>query len=1416
MANPSDQEFINRIMDAESSGRRYDKNGKLLQGPKTKHGTAKGEMQVIDKTNLDPGFGVEPAKNKSPDERARVGKEYAQAMLNRYNNQQHAAMAYNWGPGNVDKWLAKGQEAPIPEETANYVVRVTGSPIQTAKKAEPTPSFAAAAPAPAAAAGAPKAPVTPPVRKAEAAPTEDIKSRIAALGPNYQYAMALSYLAGNTDEDDPTIQEYRNRREDDAAQTAFLNEPAAPVALSDVELKVRSPFQEPVTAARGGLIHRAGGSPEEGEEVASDSDTMASNTDPETGRVVTTKYGEQTPVYSFQGKDYPAAQGANLPPSRSKQALEAYVQAMVPDANVREKYPLSDSVRGFISRKDPSTINLSPILSPGSREETMLHEAEHSMDSRGGDLLGRPNIKGMDNNYRAYYLMGSRWAPINMTVKNLVDNKDELEKFFGRPLDNSYFRKETYTNVAKDGDPSALFSEQLATLSALEQQTGKFLTHDPKMRELIFPSNPLYNNTSMMAVYDALTGPRQTRMDARDMPPHTPVPSYLYEEPGSMARFFRKHTTSPNEYGIPIKRADGSPEEGEGSPEYSFMGVPRTDNEHKLYPKTERMNPVVKAVKSGVDTFNRFIDSGPSVGSVVGDVVGAIPFVGPDLRKSMEDSTVTLPTRYTRSPTNPNVAVGVETSKVPVTDALNSVKMSDLVGGTGVSNVLGSVGKGYAPSPLDVLDTVGAGAVGYKAAKAGVKTAKKASDMLRELKAPAQVAADIEPALDAATPAAASLSAMATQRGATSTPFFSPLDAYAQTLTGPVTAAEFIKQVQNKGFRAYDVERAKEAMQKLGTGQVSRSQILDSLDETYHPESFITKVAEPGTVGYTHPEIDNVFNGRYPSDPALSWTMVNGSGKSPPQGVISLHLPVTDQMREARQVQISLENLRSFKLSLINPSVTSNSVMTSAEKAASLIKDIYGEKSEAALDAMESVDLIRRKQEQIVPYLEQLPEYLKLQQEFKYPMAKADAKLFSQKYEQEGKILDQQYPNLSGTERAQIITKNTVAKLRDETRKKLMVFFEKHNVLNREVKTMFKDAVDADQAIGEGKGFYSGLDSYADLAFKQADNVINRDLQDFHTATGSEFARLKHQLPDYLVPDLGHGDLYSSKLPEGEGYTHMMLHHSHETNPVAFSRFTDHTVDFNGNKMEGMYVTELQSDLYKRLKQRGAVGKSAVDDAPKIAKIKQEQQDIDSQIKILREEHESYAKYGENPNTISYEVTGAKLRDLQNELLNKDILISDIKNKKYDVAPAYAGMENSPQVIQQLAAKNAVLAGVKRGKNFVAFPGVESDQAKLYEKMPRNIDEILRDLGPGFEHQIVRLPLPEGVDSTKMYKLMKAKSVEYPTDQNGIPITTQPLTMLSHAIVWNPEAAARILKQGVRFRHGGSVERQSDDNRRYL
>lgn len=85
---------------------------------------AMGPMQVMPQTAADPGFGVMPARDNSPQELQRVGQDYLQAMNNRYQgNSQNALMAYNWGPGNVDKMLA-GQPMQVPAETQAYVPKV--------------------------------------------------------------------------------------------------------------------------------------------------------------------------------------------------------------------------------------------------------------------------------------------------------------------------------------------------------------------------------------------------------------------------------------------------------------------------------------------------------------------------------------------------------------------------------------------------------------------------------------------------------------------------------------------------------------------------------------------------------------------------------------------------------------------------------------------------------------------------------------------------------------------------------------------------------------------------------------------------------------------------------------------------------------------------------------------------------------------------------------------------------------------------------------------------------------------------------------------------------------------------------------------------------------------------------------------
>jgi hypothetical protein len=106
------------IMQKESGGRRYDKDGNLLTSSKG----AQGEMQVMPGTAKDPGFGIKAARNDSPDELRRVGDEYASMLLTRYQDPKLAMIAYNMGPGATDKWLAAGADIKkLPKETQGYI-----------------------------------------------------------------------------------------------------------------------------------------------------------------------------------------------------------------------------------------------------------------------------------------------------------------------------------------------------------------------------------------------------------------------------------------------------------------------------------------------------------------------------------------------------------------------------------------------------------------------------------------------------------------------------------------------------------------------------------------------------------------------------------------------------------------------------------------------------------------------------------------------------------------------------------------------------------------------------------------------------------------------------------------------------------------------------------------------------------------------------------------------------------------------------------------------------------------------------------------------------------------------------------------------------------------------------------------------
>lgn len=96
-----------------------------------------GLMQVLPSTAADPGFGVEPLSleetSKPPNERdpvlwADLGQRYFKALFDVYGDLDTALIAYNWGPGNVDKWILGGaSQDALDQEPRNYVRKVRRS-----------------------------------------------------------------------------------------------------------------------------------------------------------------------------------------------------------------------------------------------------------------------------------------------------------------------------------------------------------------------------------------------------------------------------------------------------------------------------------------------------------------------------------------------------------------------------------------------------------------------------------------------------------------------------------------------------------------------------------------------------------------------------------------------------------------------------------------------------------------------------------------------------------------------------------------------------------------------------------------------------------------------------------------------------------------------------------------------------------------------------------------------------------------------------------------------------------------------------------------------------------------------------------------------------------------------------------------
>jgi len=243
-----------------------------------------------------------------------------------------------------------------------------------------------------------------------------------------------------------------------------------------------------------------------------------------------------------------------------------------------------------------------------------------------------------------------------------------------------------------------------------------------------------------------------------------------------------------------------------------------------------------------------------------------------------------------------------------------------------------------------------------------------------------------------------------------------------------------------------------------------------------------------------------------------------------------------------------------------------------------------------------------------------------------------------------------------------------------------------------------------------------------------------------------------------------------------------------DNNPVAFSRFLEVELPINSPKdmQKGIFVTELQSDRFDDLRKLGPKGGSTSKDIKEFDSLDQQ---IDTVVRQARQflgnrnfkdlsdtEQKKYLEFGIEEN---------KLVQRKNKLAERFTTSPDDPDA-YNIAEAFPGMERMPQVSQQLMIKNAVAAAIQRKNQFVLFPGADSSQAQLYEKLPFNLKTVAKDLGPGFE--IKKVPMPS---------------------ENGDIVERI-------GIFWDQKAANRVAKEGVRFAKGGSVDKNNLPDQKYI
>ena len=1460
MAQDNLDALTDAVMQAESRGRRFGSDAKkLLESVKG----AQGEMQVMPKTQMKPGYGVEPAKDKSGEEIARVGRDYLKAMVGKYGDQVHALAAYNWGPGNTDKWVAAGADmSKLPAETRKYIQEVQSN-LQSrlaqqgpSKAAEPTESEKVMEPALRSGMSA-QAPTQSPASS---------QTILAQLGPNYQAALALNTIA---EQDEKDAEDEGDKLDDWQRDKELENEiegGTAKRALAALEgLSFQSPVageQQPVRMAAGGAIQLtpiAALNPAKKAEIGvAKADWDKYNANATAYNDALTKYKtEKYDPYVKQVEAYNAAI-TSLPtgPGSFKQVSQMGFQGQLPAVPVVPEF-------NMVAPEQPKV--------EAAKVQAMAKAAAQDRNSRQAalDAAGNPEAYGLTINRIGFAEGGeadkdSRRLP-EMSEKSDVDfirsahkmqmgDKELQSALLGLGMDGALVGA-TLSNM-KQGDKDQLARSLMA---AYNTKVGDVGVNASVMR----PMNSHDEPEMYMGNIGASVPVGQGRLMLNAMGMQTPQESRStghsigYERqigPGTFSASMMQPRDNPDgrsyqlQYRMPVGRAEGSPMGGENADHMTPQEIERMAAAQQpafMTPGSGRgrtAGPISQTLKSG----DAYIAAAKGVTELPYDIAGAPvdlvtmamrpfgystekPVMGSDWIKEKMTALNVRP----EPPADPTLkgfyTIGELGSNLvnPAAVVRGAVKVAEKTGQAVSSKAAEMMNKFKGPKrdpeyvqylmggahdrPLPDVPPAVQTELAQLTANRQAPRAGQLPDPLMGVaptldEAGANVAARQEaglpPPLPAAPPAMPEVTPVAPPMQAKVSPerpFAGRLDAFVDTLQGPVQLGQLKGQLKGK-FRDYDLERVERAFAGMeDKTKLTPDQIKQALSGVHAPSNWVSETLPP-KVGAYHQNQDNVW--------AAPLGTTNLYLNQPPEKIAA-----NDLLKKAAQV------FNPFMKKTTDSTVTTESL----EKARTLLTDpelIKVVDPELISNLSKTLDKVEKNVGLVGKYENVIKN---VQNGFEFPILYTDATVASAKYSHQPFFKFEEEAKAAAKEsliQKFIAQGSDVQAARALAAKELSDNFylyhgqaqkaaslkvqelaiaeaQKHGIDIPDVSLVKWDELrDASRPMGGNTAFKESVAN----ALEPSRVTVHNAIKNIRNVLDPEIKKVG----DILYKQ---GNLYEGKHRGVAGKPY----------PIGFTRFSEHEAIIPGmGPVQGRHFHELQSDLSRDMRQSGTTSGSLAKDQAEYNKLqgelRQEQQKAMDKLQELQAQKRALTQDGGfSPADLTRieeeEKAARKALDKGTQAMEKRISIlgARIRDKaSYSLEEPFAGFETNQMVRQQLLMKNAIQSAMREGKSFATFPGNESLFPNLYVgKVQPNLKQVIKDLGgekSGLELRQIELP-PTTVEITR-----RNGTVTHPL---GTPVS-------AWGVVWSPEAAARIMKTGVPFAKGGSVEKSNTDHRAYI